>query len=218
MTNSNDTPNNSPVRPQDRNPARDPATDPKQSGQAGAQAAGSKPGTAGGTQDAVATKPRGDDKQTGRNPAETAANHGDRSSNLPSSPQRQAASGRDPASAMGSDSKDPRHQNSSRSSSNEAVECLVACLEQIVQELPRGAAAKLDGAKAQLQKARAALKSSGASSSLSNNPANASGRKEGAQGANDRDSSKSRGAPSSSQSDDLDRDNASEQSANSIGR
>lgn len=47
--------------------------------------------------------------------------------------------------------------NSDARGSNEALKCLVACVEQIVKEIPRGLAASWDGVNAQLAKAKAAL-------------------------------------------------------------
>jgi hypothetical protein len=49
------------------------------------------------------------------------------------------------------------NSNSDARGSNEALKCLVACVEQIVKEIPRGLAASWDGVNAQLAKAKAAL-------------------------------------------------------------
>ena len=159
-----------------------------------------------GASDAASGPRRIEAQQGARAPSGRDAKRDERSPQIPSFPGRQVTSSRDESMASSAAATDhDAKSDADAQGSSDALKCLVECVEQIVKELPRGAAANWTGVQAQIKKARAAFDSSCCSATSD-------------RGAKDLASAKPKVSAASAKSDEIDRNNAAEQSANSFGR
>ena len=152
-------PKNSHTPSRDASTVRDASKSPTPSTNVGGSSVGAKSAAACGSTDAVGGAKRVESPHGTQQGGKSATN-GD--TKRDGRAQGASLSGRPDAECRDESTNDGAAGQSSKANSDsrgstEALKCLLACVEQIVKEIPRGLAASWDGVNAQLAKARAAL-------------------------------------------------------------